>query len=107
MLVIGFSANRTAVEITQTKPDLSRGNRHEVLSIVCLASSARGETHTTSRVRQEAVDLLDRVRVMLAANRSLGGLVRRAELGTELSMDQAQGDGVSVTIEFTIQVTTL
>lgn len=107
VLVVGWSANRVGVEITQTKPDLSRSRRHETLSIACLASSARGDVRQTSVVRNEAVGLLDDVRTVLAANRNLGGLVRRVELGTELAMDQAQGDGAAVTIEFTVQAVTL
>lgn len=106
VLAVGFSANRVAVEVTQTRPDLTKDRRHESLSIVCLASSARGE-NDMRRPRNEAVALLDDVRDALKANRTLGGLVRRAQLGLALSMDQARGDGAAVTIEFTIDVVTL
>lgn len=107
VLVVGWSANRVAVEIVQTRPDMTRDRRHETLSIVCLASSARGETESTQVARANAVALLEQVKATLAADRRLGGIVRRAQLGLAMSLDQAQGDGAAATIEFTIDVTTL
>lgn len=106
VLTIGYSARRVAVEITQEVGDMGDG-RHELMSIVCLASSLRGEVDMR-RVRREAVAIVDKVKASLAAERTLGGLVERAEIGFGLALDQALaetpsgGRGASATVEFTI-----
>lgn len=107
VLLVGFSPSRVAVEVTQDRPDLRGDRRGETLSIVCLASAWRGET-AMSPVRQKAVDIVEAVRVALAADTKLGGAVRRAELGFDMSLDQAQtADGATATVEFTLNVVTL
>lgn len=107
VLLVGFSPSRTAVEVEQTRSDLGGTRRAETLSIACLASSWRGETDM-SAVRAKAVEIVDAVRAALAANRSLDGAVRRAELGFGMSLDQAQtADGATSALDFTIQVVTL
>lgn len=106
VLVVGFSAGRVAVEAVQEDADLG-GGRSEALSVVCLASTLRGETEMRP-VRDRAIAIVDDVQAVLRDNRDLGGVVERAVLGYEMSLDQAQTDaGASATVEFTIKVTTL
>lgn len=106
VLTVGFSVTRPAAEIVQESSDLA-DNRDEALSIVCLASSLRGDVEM-SMVRQEAVAILDSVRASLQTDDTLGGLVDRAELGYGLALDQAQTpDGASATVEFTVAVSVM
>jgi hypothetical protein len=105
VIVVGFSADRVAVEVSQQRSDLG-GGRSDALSIVCLASAWRGDT-SMAAVRDRSVELLTSVQDVLAADRTLGGVVRRVELGYEMSLDQAQTkDGATATVEFTVQAVT-
>lgn len=110
LLVIGFSANRPAVEIVQERTGIARDRRQETLSVVCLISALRGQSHGGSArtVRTRCVEMLDLLRAALAADRTLGGAVTRAVLSTDMALDQAQTkDGASATIECAVLVTTL
>jgi hypothetical protein len=101
VIVVGFSAERPAVEVTQERLDL-HGGRQEQMSIVCLASAWRGDT-SISAVRARSVELLDLVQAALAADTRLGGAARRCEIGMDLLLDQAQTkDGATATVEFTV-----
>lgn len=106
-LVIGWSPTRPAVEIRQIESDLYAERRSEVLDIACVVSVWRGDL-APALVRAEAVQVLDDLRGVLAADSSLGGAVTRAILGYAGTLDQAQtADGASATLDFTIDVTTL
>ena len=109
-LVLGWSANAPAVQITQERGGIARDRRSETLQIACVASCWRGDTDpaTVSAVRAAGVALLNSVRTALAADRTLGGAVRRATLGYEGTLDQAQSaDGASATFDFFVLVETL
>lgn len=109
-LVIGWSPSRPAAEIRQERTGLQRDRRSETLDVACVASVWRGESdpQSPSDTRAALVALLDEVRDILASNRTLGGVVTRAVLGFDGTLDQAQTkDGATATADFVIQVTTL
>lgn len=111
VLTVGYSASRVAVEVVQERSDLGGRRRREELSIVCLASSLRGEVDM-ARVRSEAVAIVDAVRTALLTDPTLSGAVSTCELGFEMAVDQvltetpSGGRGASATVEFTIRVVT-
>jgi hypothetical protein len=109
VLVIGWSP-AGPVTVAQERAGMGRDRRQEVVTVPCVASTWRGESTQAAAkvVRNAAVDILDRVRDRLDADRTLGGAVTRAVLGFEGTLDQAQtADGATATFDFTISVTTL
>lgn len=110
VIVIGWSADRAAVEIAQQISDLG-GGRSEVLTVFGLASAMRGESDgdfSPVFVRGRAVELLDLLVEVLDVDPTLGGVVSMAELAFASAMDQAQTlAGASATVEFALRVETL
>lgn len=101
VIVVGFSPSRPAVDVNQRTSDWDDG-RAETMTVVCLASALRGKPDIAP-VRARAMEILDAVQAALAADPTLGGLVERAEIGMDLSVEQAQTDkGAAVTVEFSV-----
>ncbi len=110
LCVVGFSADRPAVEITQERTGIARDRRQETLSVVCLVSVLEGSSGPGSarKVRDRVIVLLNLLRDALAEDRTLGGAVNRAVLSTDMALGQSQTtDGVAATIECAVVVTTL
>jgi hypothetical protein len=104
ILVVGYSPDRVTAEISQAQTGLA--GREETLNIVCLASSLTGNS-SPRQVRDAAVVILEKVKTALKTNPTLGGQVRAARLGWEMSLDQVQTtDGPTATIEFVVEVVT-
>lgn len=102
-VAVGASAEDLSVEFSLPSTDLG-GGYGERASITCLAWAGSGDTRMKPlRDRVDAV--VDALEQALAADRTLGGVVARAEIASGVLSQQQTGRGALVRAEVRVNVT--
>lgn len=103
----GTEGDQRAVDVTDTIADLADASGQEEYSIRCAALSLRGGADPEAAItaaRVSAYAMLAACAVVLKADRTLGGIVMHARVGSH-SLDQGPyQDGLRAAVEFTVDV---
>ena len=106
-LVIGLDAeDEYPVDGTSAIAGLAGARRMDIASIACLAWSASGNVEMAPR-RAEADAWFDAVRALLAADNTLGGAVKRAQIVSYDYKPVRSDKGAGAAIEFRVQVVSI
>jgi hypothetical protein len=94
-----------AVLADQIPSDLSRNMRQEIGAVNCVIVAASGGTDMAA-LRASAKQTFNDVGTTLAGNPTLGGVVQRAEYGTQFLLKQeANDDGITAKLLFSVGYT--
>lgn len=106
VIVVGFSTERPAMEVAQSRQNLQASRDREDYDLVCLVSSWRGDDGMKT-VRDRCSELVDAMNRVLIDDRRLGGACLHAQLSV-VSVAPVQTDtGPSCTAEVLISVSAL
>lgn len=106
VIVVGFSTDRPAMEITQSRANLAATRDREEYDLVCLVSAWRGDAGMKA-VRDRCAEMVDAVNGVLIADRRLGGVCLHASLSV-VNFGPVQTDtGPSCTAEVLVSITAL
>lgn len=106
VIVVGFSTDRPAMEITQSRQNLAATRDREEYDLVCLVSSWRGNPGMKA-VRDRCSQMVDAVNGVLTADRRLGGACLHAQLSVANFAALQTDTGPSCTAEVLISITAL
>jgi hypothetical protein len=106
VIVVGFSTDRPAMEITQSRQNLSATRDREEYDLVCLVSSWRGDPGIKA-VRDRCAEMVDAVNGVLIADRRLGGACLQAQMSVANFAPVQTDTGPSCTAEVLISITAL
>lgn len=106
VIVVGFSTERPAMEVTQSEQNLAATRDREDYDLVCLASSWRGESGVKA-VRDRCGELVDAMNQVLIADRRLGGACLHARLSVHSVAPIQTDTGPCCTAEVLISISAL
>jgi len=106
LLCIGFTGTlgEPAVENSRSKQQAATSPDRETYEVTCLASSWKGNETDASDVRDAAFEILYQVARIVAQDQTLGGLVMRARILTDLLAQEQTTMGAVATIRFVLQI---
>jgi len=103
VIVVGFSTDRPAMEITQTRQNQADTRDREEYDLVCLVSSWRGNPGMKA-VRDRCTEMVDAISGVLIADRRLGGACLKAHVSVANFAPVQTDTGPSCTAEVLISV---
>lgn len=106
LLCIGFSGTlgEPAVENVRNRQQVATQPDRETYEVTCIASSWRGNDMDPQMVRDAAFGIIDLLATLLAKDHTLGGLVMRSRLMTDVMAQEQTADGAVCTIRFVVQL---
>lgn len=106
LLCLAFTGQigEPAVENTRFRQQAATAPDRETYEITCVSSSWRGHDNDAKTVRDAAYAIINKLGELLAMDQTLGGLVMRTRLMTDLAAQEQTDKGAVCTIRFVIQV---
>lgn len=104
VMAVGFTgiAGETAVESTLTIEQMTAEPSRERYDVTCLASSWLGEQKDPKLVRDRLYALLNAVAAEIARDQTLGGLLMRAHISSQLFAPQQTGKGAVANVRYVV-----
>ena len=104
VIAIGFTgiAGEAAVENTRTVEQMAAEPNREQYDVTNIASVWLGEQKDPKLVRDRLFDLLDAVAGEIARDQSLGGLLMRARVSSQLLAPEQTSKGAVATVRFVV-----